>query len=46
MDWVEVVDGLLWLANLVIAFLLAQAVYWQQKGSVLWHSLCAMSYNR
>ena len=33
MDWIKVVDGLLWLANLVIVFLLAQAVYRQQKGT-------------
>lgn len=33
MGWIEVVDGLLWLANLVIVFLLAQAIYRQQKGT-------------
>ncbi len=33
MGWIDAVDGLLWLASLIIVFLLAQAVYQQQKGT-------------
>ena len=43
MGWIEAINGLLWLVSLAIVFLLAHAVYRQQKGTAERLLLCMVT---